>query len=144
MGSGSITQQVGPAGGCGMRARELRWMAGGGWGPAKWIESQRRDLEDYWAGSQGPDWTHGMQEQLTHGGPCFPQSMRVGRMAVPTNPNVHQATSSVPEGRSVVAHTRGMGVGASCHSRILIAVRVQVAAWDQQSLLVERLRLPAG
>jgi hypothetical protein len=156
MGSGSVALRMGPAGGCGTRAREWRWMAGGGWGPAKWIESRRRDWEDCWAGSQGPDWTDGMQEQLTRGdpvgqgeitsrgGPCFPRSMRAGRMAVPTNPNVHQATSTVPEGRSVVAHARGMGVGASRRSRILVAIRAQVATWDQQSLLVERSWLPAG
>jgi len=95
----------------------------------------------------------GMQEQLTRGGPvgqgeitsrggpCFPRSMRAGRMAVP---NVHQATSTVPEGRSVVVHARGTDVGASCRSWILVAIRAQVAAWDEQSLLVERSWLPVG
>jgi len=75
----------------------------------------------------------GMQEQLTRGGPvgqgeitsrggpCFPRSMRAGRMAVPTYPSAHQATSTVPEGTSVVAHARGTGVGASRRSWILVA-----------------------
>jgi len=85
--------------------------------------------------------TVGQGEITSRSGPCFPWSMWVGQMAVL---NVHQVILTVPEGRLVIVHARGTDVRASRCSWILVAIWAQVAAWDKQSLLVERSWLPAG